>query len=168
MAPPPLIHSSLVSPLPAGCDGALAYIEDLGDLTVGNAVRLLRNGAQAFPAWLDAIDAASTRISMEMYIFDDDRIGRRFADALCCAARRGVSVRLLYDFIGCRHDSPEFFANMRRAGVHTVAYHPYPLWRPRPPRPIGLRPAASRLQPTTSSLQSPAYSLSANSAMTGA
>jgi len=131
VALPPLIHSPLDSPLPADSGDALAYVEDLGDLTSGNAIRLLRNGAQAFPAWLDAIDAASTRISMEMYIFDDDRIGRRFADALCCAARRGVSVRLLYDFIGCRHDSPEFFANMRRAGVHTVVYHPYRLWRPR-------------------------------------
>ena len=128
---PPLIHSSLATSLAAGPGEALAYVEDLGDWTPGNAVRLLRNGEQAFPVWLDAIDAASQRVSMEMYIFDDDRIGRRFADALCCAARRGVSVRLLYDFIGCRRDSPKFFANMRRAGVHTVAYHPYHLWRPR-------------------------------------
>jgi cardiolipin synthase len=109
----------------------LAYVEDLDDLASGNAVHLQRNGAEAFPVWLDAIDAARTRISMEMYIFDDDRIGRRFADALCCAAQRGVSVRLLYDFIGCRHDSPDFFADMRRAGVHTVTYHPYRVWRPR-------------------------------------
>ena len=128
---PPLFHSSLVSPLAAGADEALAYVEDQGNLLAGNAVRLLRNGQQAFPTWLAAIDAALSRISMEMYIFDDDRVGRRFADALCCAARRGVAVRLLYDFIGCRHDSPKFFANMRRAGVHTVAYHPYHLWRPR-------------------------------------
>jgi cardiolipin synthase A/B len=126
VAPPPLIPSR-----PASSDSGLAYIEDLDNLTTGNSLRLLRNGAEAFPAWLDAIDAASTSISMEMYIFDDDRIGRRFADALCCAARRGVSVRLLYDFIGCRHDSPAFFANMRQAGVHTVVYHPYRLWRPR-------------------------------------
>jgi cardiolipin synthase len=125
------MHSRLFPPRPAGSDAALAYIDDLDDLTTGNAVRLLRNGAEAFPAWLNAIDAARTRVSMEMYIFDDDRIGRRFADALCCAARRGVSVRLLYDFIGCRRDSPEFFANMRQAGVHTIAYHPYRLWRPR-------------------------------------
>jgi cardiolipin synthase len=131
VASPPPSHSSLVSPVAAAPGDALAYVEDLGDLTAGNAVRLLRDGAQAFPVWLDAIDAARTRVSMEMYIFDDDRIGRRFADALCCAARRGVSVRLLYDFIGCRHDSPEFFASMRRAGVYTFAYHPYRLWRPR-------------------------------------
>jgi hypothetical protein len=52
VAPPPLIHSSLGSPLPAGSDGALAYVENLGDLTAGNAVRLLRNGAEAFlPGW---------------------------------------------------------------------------------------------------------------------
>ena len=131
MASPPVLHAPLASAPAARADSALAYIEDLDDLTAGNAVRLLRNGEEAFPAWLDAIDAASTRISMEMYIFDDDRIGRRFADALCCAARRGVSVRLLYDFIGCRHASPKFFANMRRAGVHTITYHPYRLWRPR-------------------------------------
>lgn len=110
---------------------SLVYIEDLRDLTLGNAVRLLRNGAEAFPAWLDAIDAARERVSMEMYIFNDDRIGRRVADALCGAARRGVAVRLLYDFIGCRHAPAEFFANLRRAGVHTVAYHPYRFWRPR-------------------------------------
>lgn len=131
VALPPLFHFSLVSPAAAAPGDTLAYIEDLDDLTAGNAVRLLRNGDQAFPIWLDAIDAARTRVSMEMYIFDDDRIGRRFADALCCAARRGVSVRLLYDFIGCRHDSPEFFANMRRAGVFTFPYHPYRIWRPR-------------------------------------
>jgi cardiolipin synthase len=131
VASPPVPDFSHASPLGAGPGEALAYVEDLGDLTSGNAVRLLRNGSEAFPAWLEAIDAASARISMEMYIFDEDRIGRRFADALCCAARRGVAVRLLYDFIGCRHASPEFFANMRRAGVHTIAYHPYRLWRPR-------------------------------------
>jgi len=130
VASPPLPHSPL-APLAAAPSEALAYVEDLGDMTAGNALRLLRNGAQAFPTWLDAIDASSKRISMEMYIFDEDRIGRRFADALCCAARRGVSVRLLYDFIGCRHASPEFFANMRRAGVFTFPYHPYRVWRPR-------------------------------------
>ena len=106
-------------------------MDDPRDLVNGNALRLLRNGALAFPAWLDAIDGACERILMEMYIFNDDRIGRRFADALCSAARRGVSVRLLYDFIGCRYASPGFFANMRQAGVCTLAYHPYRFWRPR-------------------------------------
>lgn len=110
---------------------ALRYVEDAEGVLCNNTVRLLRNGSEAFPSWLAAIDAAQTRISMEMYIFNDDSIGRRFADALCQAARRGVEVRLLYDSIGCRHASAAFFENMRQAGVRAIPYHPYRLWRPR-------------------------------------
>ncbi len=109
----------------------IRYVEDPRELVPGNAVRLLRNGAEAFPAWLAAIDRARGRVSLEMYIFRDDRIGDRFADALCRAARRGLTVRLLYDFIGCRHTSAEFFARLRRAGVRTIVYHAYRFWRPR-------------------------------------
>src|SRR5439155_850400 len=69
------------------------YIEDGGQLVGGNAVRLLRNGSETFPAWLAAIESARIRISLEMYIFSDDAIGRQFADALIAAARRGVEVR---------------------------------------------------------------------------
>jgi cardiolipin synthase len=127
-------------PAPAAPSQALAerpstdlvqYIEEPRSLIGGNAVRLLRNGAQVFPRWIEAIDGARQRVSMEMYIFADDTIGERFADALCRAARRGVTVRLLYDFIGCRFTSPTFFLRLRRAGVHTIVYHAYRFWRPR-------------------------------------
>lgn len=107
------------------------YIDDPRDLVVGNSVSLQRDGREAFPAWLEAIDRAHDRVSLEMYIFMDDRIGERFGDALCRAARRGVTVRLLYDYVGCRFTSPAFFARLRRAGVHTIVYHAYRFWRPR-------------------------------------
>jgi cardiolipin synthase A/B len=121
----------LPRPTPIGIPTeALATVEEPESLIGGNAVRLLRNGSQAFPAWLAAIEAARTRISMEMYIFADDRVGRRVADALSQAARRGVAVRLLYDSVGCRHSSSSFFEAMRQAGASVVPYHPYHLWRP--------------------------------------
>jgi cardiolipin synthase len=107
------------------------YIDEPRELIAGNAVRLLRNGSAVFPRWIEAIDGARQRVSMEMYIFADDKIGERVADALCRAARRGVTVRLLYDFIGCRFTSPAFFMRLRRAGVHTIVYHAYRFWRPR-------------------------------------
>ncbi len=107
------------------------YAEDPRLLIPGHAVRLLRNGAQAFPVWLEAIDQARHRISMEMYIFSDDVIGRRFAEALARAAQRGVKVRLLYDFVGCRETPAAFFQRMRGFGVHVVGYHKYRFWRPR-------------------------------------
>ena len=109
----------------------LRYVEDPRELVVGNAVRLLRNGAETFPAWLGAIEAARERVSLEMYIFHDDGIGRKFADALMRAAARGVHVRLLYDYVGCRDTPQAFFDRMRAAGVHTIAYHKYRFWRPR-------------------------------------
>jgi cardiolipin synthase len=121
----------LSRPTPVGLPAqALRYIEEPEALLCNNAVRLLRHGSEAFPAWLDAIAAARSRVSMEMYIFDDDRIGKRFAEALVQAARRGVVVRLLYDSIGCRHNSATFFEHMREAGVMAVPYHPYRFWRP--------------------------------------
>lgn len=126
IAPP---ASTALAPRPPA--EMLRYVEEPRALVPGNAVRLLRNGAEAFPVWLAAIDAARERVSMEMYIFQDDTVGERFGDALCRAARRGVSVRLLYDFIGCRYTSPTFFARLRRAGVHTIVYHGYRFWRPR-------------------------------------
>jgi cardiolipin synthase len=129
-----LIHSWPIvpRPTPLGIPAeALAAIEEPEALVGGNCVRLLRNGSETFPAWIVAIDAARTRISLEMYIFADDSIGRHVADALSRAARRGVAVRLLYDSIGCRHTPAAFFDNMRRAGAWVVPYHPYHFWRPR-------------------------------------
>jgi len=99
------------------------YIEDPEALVAGNSVRLLRNGREAFPAWLAAIETARTRVSLEMYIFSDDAIGRRFRDALVAAARRGLAVRVLYDYVGCRETPSTFFDGLRAGGVHTIAYH---------------------------------------------
>jgi cardiolipin synthase len=124
---PVLPHPSLAG-LPAQ---ALRYIEEPETLLCNNAVRLQRNGSEAFPAWLAAIAAARRRVSLEMYIFNSDSIGQRFAEALVRAARRGVEVRVLYDWVGCRHARAEFFADMRAAGVMAIPYHPYRFWRPR-------------------------------------
>ncbi|HTB59268.1 MAG TPA: phospholipase D-like domain-containing protein [Polyangia bacterium] len=107
------------------------YVEDSRALIVGNSVKLLRNGAEAFPAWIAAIDDAKKRVSLEMYIFSDDGIGRQFSEALSRAAQRGVEVRLLYDFVGCRDTPAAFFQRMRGFGVHVVGYHKYRFWRPR-------------------------------------
>jgi len=106
------------------------YWDDKQAVAGGNFVRLLRNGHEAFPAWIAGINEAKQRVSMEMYIFSGDRIGQEFSLALKNAARRGVHVRLLYDFVGCRDTPPALFADMRAAGVHTIVYHAHRFWRP--------------------------------------
>jgi cardiolipin synthase A/B len=130
-APPPgetVPGAELAASLPAELT---RYIEDPRALAGGHAVKLLRSGEETFPAWLEAIEAARERVSLEMYIFSDDAIGRKFADALGRAARRGVEVRVLYDAVGCRFTPAAFFAGMRAQGVHTIGYHKPRLWRAR-------------------------------------
>src|SRR5580693_7377915 len=51
-------------------------------LVAGNEVDILNNGDEIFPAMLAAIDGARRTVNMESYIFKDDQIGKRFADAL--------------------------------------------------------------------------------------
>ena len=47
-----------------------------------------------------AIRAARDSINFETYIFEDDEVGRRFADALVDKQRQGVQVNLIYDSVG--------------------------------------------------------------------
>ena len=60
-----------------------AYSRSTGaDAIRGNAVEHLIDSRENYPAWLDAIRAAERQILFEMYIVDDDDIGRAFAEAL--------------------------------------------------------------------------------------
>ncbi len=97
----------------------------------GNRVELLRDGEQAYPAMLAAIAGASEQVLLEMYWFDSDAAGRRFADALARAAERGVETVLLYDAVGSIGVDAGMFAELRRAGVKVAEFGPIAPWRRR-------------------------------------
>jgi cardiolipin synthase len=91
----------------------------------GNAVRLLRDAAENYPAWLEAIEAATRTIHFESYILHEDAVGRRFADALAARARAGVRVRVLYDWLGgLGKASRRFWQALREAGVEVRCFNP--------------------------------------------
>lgn len=92
--------------------------------SAGNRVVLLRDGTEAFPAMLDAIEDARGQILLEMYWFASDRIGRRFADALTRALGRGVEVVVIYDSVGSFGADPEMFRALERAGARVVEFNP--------------------------------------------
>ncbi len=89
----------------------------------------LRNGNEAFPAMLTAIDDALTSIRLETYIFADDELGRRFRDALVSAARRGVRVQVLVDAIGSLTLAAEFWVPLRAVGGEVRVFNPLALKR---------------------------------------
>lgn len=107
------------------------YARSLYRLRRGNQVRLLCAGGETFPAMLAAIAGARRSICLETYIFEDDRTGRRFGDALIERAGAGVTVRVIYDAIGGFGMADAFVDGLRAAGVQLIEYHPVAPWRAR-------------------------------------
>jgi cardiolipin synthase len=94
-------------------------------LVAGNGVRLLKNAASNYPAWLEAIHAAREKIYFENYFICDDRIGREFASALAERARAGVRVYLVHDWLGSiGKASRRFWRTLTDAGVEVRTFNP--------------------------------------------
>ena len=89
----------------------------------GNAVRLLRDAGENFPAWLDAIRGAQRSILFEMYIFGDDPVGREFVDALAERAAAGIKVHVVYDWFGSLGAGP-LWKTLAAAGAHVRSFNP--------------------------------------------
>jgi cardiolipin synthase len=99
----------------------------------GNSLRLLQNGAENYPAWLEAIGLAQHTIHFENYIITSDAAGRQFRDALVAKAREGVTVRVLYDWMGCLTKTRlGFWRRLREAGGEVHGFN-----RPRLDSPFG-------------------------------
>lgn len=119
--PVPLLHPS---PGDHRLDRAFARIAD-SDLRTGNAISVLRNAKENYPAWLDAIGSAERVIHFENFIIADDDTGRLFARALMERARAGVKVRVLYDWLGSSWRAlPRFWNRLREAGVEARVFNP--------------------------------------------
>ncbi len=97
-------------------------------LIAGNEVALLIDGPAAYKAIFSALAQAADSIDIEMYIFDDDRIGRPLAQLLREKSRSGIHVRLIYDSVGCLYTPRKFFDDMRADGVEIVEFNPTKPW----------------------------------------
>ena len=94
-----------------------------------NAVDVYSNGDEAYPVMLAAIAAARTSVALSTYIMRDDRVGRRFVDALADAAHRGVAVRVLLDGIGSGY-FPAIRRVLQRRGLQSALFmHSALPWR---------------------------------------
>ncbi len=88
----------------------------------GNRVEPLFDGDEAYPAMLAAIEQAHHSITLIVYIFDNDNVGRRFLDALAGAVSRSVDVRVLIDAVGVRYSVPPITAKLRERGVRVELF----------------------------------------------
>src|SRR4051794_34381101 len=93
----------------------------------GNSVVLLRNGDEAYPRMLAAIDAAVRSISLSSYILRDDAAGGPIIDALIRAHQRDVVVQVLLDGIGGGYFSSPAYRRLRHHGVPAARFMHSPL-----------------------------------------
>jgi len=93
-------------------------------------VRLLRDGVEAFPAMLAAVANATREILLEMYWVGGDAVGTRFRAALAEKARKGVTVRVIYDAVGSLSINYAFWQPLVDAGGEVREFHPLSPLRP--------------------------------------
>ena len=90
----------------------------------------LINGDEAYPAMISEIERAKYFINMMTYIFDNDRAGKKFVEALGKAAQRGVKVRVIIDAVGARYSFPPVTRLLRRRGIKVARFLPSMIpWR---------------------------------------
>lgn len=92
--------------------------------TFNNHIKLLRNGAEYFPALESAIQNAQHEVYLQTYIYAMDSTGIRIGDALKQAAQRGLAVCLLLDGFGSK-DLPKTYLNeLEQNNVQVMVYRP--------------------------------------------
>lgn len=89
-----------------------------------NRVEVFTNGYEFFPALLQTIAQARHHIHIDMYIIEDDALGRLISDALIAKARSGVEVRVIYDDVGCWNVKNRFFEHLREEGIEVAPFLP--------------------------------------------
>lgn len=93
-------------------------------LWTGNAVRLLVDGSATYRAMFDAIRSAKDHVNLETYIFDEEGFGEMLGKLLVEKQRQGVQINLMYDSLGSLSTRPEFFQQLRQAGINVCEFNP--------------------------------------------
>lgn len=92
------------------------YYQNQSLISTGNAVTLLNNGEEKFPALFTALENAKSHIHIEYYIFTADDVGNHITDILIKKYGEGVEVRVIVDDAGSNHikNIPK---RLREAGI---------------------------------------------------
>jgi cardiolipin synthase len=90
----------------------------------GNAIDILNNGDEFYPAMLKAIAQAQLSVTIEAYIYWAGDIGRRFAEALAARATAGVCVKILLDAVGSSTIGDEILEILEKGTCQLAWYNP--------------------------------------------
>ena len=119
---------TLISPESQGLSSSSIQQIKLGRSLTGaqfytdNCVEIFSDGTSKFEALKRDLLLAKHSINIQYYIFEDDRLGREFADILIAKAAQGVKVRLIYDHVGSIKVRSSFFKELLEKGVEAYPF----------------------------------------------
>ncbi|MFI5295165.1 MAG: cardiolipin synthase, partial [Thermodesulfovibrionales bacterium] len=93
-------------------------------LVAGNKVTLLIDGPATYAAMLKAVREAKNNINIETFIFEDDEVGRLFAEEFLKKQAEGVQVNIIYDSMGSKNTPQAFFQKLRDSGINVLEFNP--------------------------------------------
>ncbi len=120
--PPPMRASpnAMIEQLIQRASGAVAR--------PGNQIEILLDSTENFPEWENALRGAQESICIEMYIFASDEFGRTIRQILLDKLAIGITVALVYDWVGSfGAHFKRFFQPLIKAGAEVRVYNP-PGW----------------------------------------
>ncbi|MDA3941498.1 MAG: cardiolipin synthase [Spirochaetia bacterium] len=89
-------------------------------ITLTNSSEIFFSGDLFFTSFIKNLENASLSIHIEYYIFRDDKIGSKISDILKRKAHEGLSVKILFDGVGCFNKmSRKFKRDLAKAGIET-------------------------------------------------
>ena len=92
--------------------------------TTRNRISLVHSGEDYFSLLFKLIEKANQVIHLQVYIYDDDETGRKVAEALKDAVKRGVSVFLHVDGYASQKLRGKFRTDLEQAGIHFKFFEP--------------------------------------------
>ncbi len=92
--------------------------------------RVFLDGDEYFDHLLKDIDQAQHSITVEMYIFNDDLLGKMVMNHLINAHQRGVKVQIVVDGIGSFGFFDKLNAQFLKHGMVVKMYNPLPFYHP--------------------------------------
>ncbi len=90
--------------------------------TDGNEMKLLIDAHEKFDKVFQELKNAKEYILIEYFTIKDDRIGKKFKDALIEQATKGIRVYMVYDSFGSSDMTDEFIGELKEAGVHLDSF----------------------------------------------
>jgi cardiolipin synthase len=88
------------------------------------------DGESYFDRLIHDIHTARTLITLEVYIFNDDVLGQRIADALKAASHRGVKIQIIVDGVGSSGFFRRLYTFFENENIPVKVYNPLPFLHP--------------------------------------